>query len=546
MDRRRALGRRLLTIVRARRSRRGEEGVAIILIALLMVALLVFAAFAIDLGLGFNERRQDQSASDTAATSSFVNYYISGEIDDLVDEAIRVSRESLDNPPDLAAWTEEWENCTDPDRPAEYTPVQTSDGFTWECLSMTDDFAQYRVHLPDIETETNFAKAFGIDSITTSAFTEIRVGGPYIPPFVALANTQAGTQICLRTSSSQDPPALLTGNGPGNPPSVTANADPCDSVAYPANTSTFGTLRPYEYDNGCIDGPGNQTIYRALAVGIDHPAGAFGNFDLGIPQYDPAMSEAERDLLYDDVRIDGNSSCNTPFPNTFVLDTGFTTATLRCGLLSLKDSDFCEGEVPRLRQGPYTQNTYTFASEAMDNLPLWDFFVSTTEVPVLSPVPCESLRSNKDNSTWDHYDKMDTLLECLADWQPEDGQLFDPVLAESARFTFVPKIAEESFSGPSSVHINDFVPVFINKLYEQANGRDPCDPIDPRPSVDYQMHMAGQEFSCGGVNSSVHRMSAIAISCGQLPESMCVPSPFGGPGGSLGPGAAPLEIEITR
>ena len=46
-----------------------ESGAVAILIAISMVLLLGIAAIAIDLGAGFNERRQDQTSSDLAVVA---------------------------------------------------------------------------------------------------------------------------------------------------------------------------------------------------------------------------------------------------------------------------------------------------------------------------------------------------------------------------------------------------------------------------------------------------------------------------------------------
>ena len=43
-----------------------ERGASALLVALSMLMLLGFAALAVDIGAGFNERRQDQNAADAA------------------------------------------------------------------------------------------------------------------------------------------------------------------------------------------------------------------------------------------------------------------------------------------------------------------------------------------------------------------------------------------------------------------------------------------------------------------------------------------------
>ena len=47
-----------------------DRGLAMVLVALVMVVLLVFAAFVVDVGAVYNLRRQDQSAADSAALAA--------------------------------------------------------------------------------------------------------------------------------------------------------------------------------------------------------------------------------------------------------------------------------------------------------------------------------------------------------------------------------------------------------------------------------------------------------------------------------------------
>src|SRR5438270_6948923 len=51
----------------ARRARRDEQGMSIVMVSLLMVAMLIIAAIALDGGQGYADHRQMQNAADAAA-----------------------------------------------------------------------------------------------------------------------------------------------------------------------------------------------------------------------------------------------------------------------------------------------------------------------------------------------------------------------------------------------------------------------------------------------------------------------------------------------
>src|SRR5687767_7642730 len=53
-----------------RRRCRDDDGLVLVVLPLVLVTMMVFAAFAVDLGGLYNARRQDQSAADVAALSS--------------------------------------------------------------------------------------------------------------------------------------------------------------------------------------------------------------------------------------------------------------------------------------------------------------------------------------------------------------------------------------------------------------------------------------------------------------------------------------------
>src|SRR6185295_17650 len=61
-----------MRLTRARSRLRDEGGFALVFMTLVLVVMLVFAAFAVDLGGVYNERRIDQNGVDAATTSGAI------------------------------------------------------------------------------------------------------------------------------------------------------------------------------------------------------------------------------------------------------------------------------------------------------------------------------------------------------------------------------------------------------------------------------------------------------------------------------------------
>ncbi len=538
----------------------GDRGVSAIIVALMLTALLGVSSLAVDVGSAYNERRHDQNTVDAAAMSAMVEAVIGGgSIADIVAEV----REKVDITLGRTVSASEWSSCSDPDQ-LEYTTAELQAGDPsstiaplTDCISFSKTFGRVRVKLPQQEAISVFGKALGFGSLETSAAAEAAIespGGIGAPPFVALSTATQGDFVCLRTSDNPQPPKLLDGMGPGNPPVAGNRADPCDKSAYDTSNENYGTLQPYRYTDGCKQQ--NSDVEVGISLGIDHPMGFFPN------GYDPTSSDPTKSTE----RIDGGKNCMVQFPNTFYVDTGFNAQGLQCALISL-DGGLCNGVVPRLHQGNEVQSTYTFAGERMDNSTPWEFLRKADDLYAEgAPDECvfvaasraddsfaysavtpstESIRHYQvptsydvygvpqtfqeqdmtlvDDSDWDHYDRYDALTQCLEKWDPyTDPVLFTEGIADSPRFAFIPKVAESGLYKVSKVHIESFLPSFMYRLYQAKNSGDtPCDPIDPRASTNFYVHDAGQQFSCGKTTANVDRLSSIMLACGMVPATLC-------------------------
>ena len=215
-----------------------ESGAALIFIALSIVAVMALASVAVDAAAAWSQRRANQGAVDTAAIAGA---QFTVDVDDAVarqdaqEEVIRITYVSI--APDMteAAWEKAWLDCTDPDRPAEYTDHHTSD-----CVSFTEDMTQMRVRLPDVNVPTSFARVVGADSIATTAAAEVQIG--------------AG-------ASDPDPPAIFAA---GDNCGVSHSREQIDISG--SNNTIYGGI----HSNDNIDVSGSDNDFGSGDPG-DHP-----------------------------------------------------------------------------------------------------------------------------------------------------------------------------------------------------------------------------------------------------------------------------------
>lgn len=519
-----------------------------------MVLLMGIAAIAIDYGLGTNERRLDQNGADTAVMAGAVEYATGGQAQGIVDQILLFVDNNV-----RPVGNAEWAACQDPDHLSlpltdpllSYVTPQT------ECISFGGD--RLRVSLPDQVIDTTFARVIGQDSLTLSAAAEALglnfPGGGSAPPFVALNGSSAGDQVCLRTSSSgpQIPPQI-EGNGPSVPAAPGTDPDPCDETVYDPSSQFFGTLDPLVYYNNATNAVTckSNLIALSIAQGIDHSLGSFQ------PDY---VVGASNPLGTDVVEDQCNGSIAFGV-NTMALNTGLSAAQLRCGMLS-SQGGVCSSSVPpgpaggnsvdaRLQSGPYTQSSYRFVGEAMDNKAIWEFLPDYASNGLSWPSACESIYDNQSDPTWDYFDKKEEMLACLSDWNDAaHDDLFTSSLLSTPRFAWIPLLAESNLStqpsvcpvsgGSKCVHFNSFTPVYLQTLYTLITGGGGAGACDPGgPGQRWGRHEAGETTDCGKSNQNLDRLGSIILDCGMLPDDICAAGP-GGPGGDPFP-----ELELVK
>jgi|GEM_PF-5578982 len=553
-----------------------EHGNILVFSALVIIVLLGFAAFAVDLGLAWSVRRAEQTAADTAVLAAAVTFNAdTGTLQNAVDELTAIAQSNAERTITAA----EWNSCSDADAlditASELVTLGTITGPDTTCISFSSGGDEVRTQLPSNPIGTSFASLIGINVINVSAAANATIAlpeGSSSPPFVVMPGPGAGDQVCLRSSSSGSTmPGQWRGNGVGpgdvdydineipqdNDPTQPLLSepgyvpDPCDETAFASPSQFFGTLNPWNYvdpdptsapDYACTQ---TNTIDYGIAEGMDHNLSSFKPDWPGPPAPSPVYE-------------DGNNTTNCVqlWPNTLDTQSGFTASVLKCGMIGDAPGGCSNGPVfdgitfePRLQRAPYyTGSEPTFAGRHLENLALWDLFrLDITDATVNVPSSCKDLRTLPGNpSHWDYFDKKDHLIDCLSTWNASHEPLFDLRLLKSGRFAFIPQIAETSLA--AQIHINQFVPLWFQKLYQDGNQSGAPDPRcfsqaeGTTGNSGWYWQEAGQDFNCGLSNQNVDRVAGIVLDCGMLPASACIPD-----GAPNNPGGDPVfSILLSR
>ncbi|REK12859.1 MAG: hypothetical protein DWQ40_10415 [Actinobacteria bacterium] len=485
---------------------KGDRGASAILTAMSLLLLVGFAALAIDLAIGFNERRQDQTAADVGVMAGAIDSLASNT--DIRDEILDFTRRNVVATYSNADWQARWEACSDPERLAlnasghNFVPVAAPAGWsvgTLDCISF-DAGGFVRVNLPDLEFSTTFGKVFGIDELRTNADAIARIAsrGGGILPFGLVSGASEGSHVCLRDSAGGHAEEPCDGPDAGNFGAIEA--------------PHYGT-QPSGPSQNCNGSPKKDVLAVNIAIGIDHRV---------------------------TVDADGNTS-NEKRDTCSVMDAGNTPDTLNTftgisnGLVEgLATGPVPGGYVPRLQQGPNPKrNVY---GSSLDDKPLWEYLDDSVLSTSGDDIPLECEKWTFDNSLnpdfdWDGDGTLDRpaswehLAKCLEIYvngkaghpAPYTAQIFVDELSESPRFAYVPQFHEASFgSGNSWRHVKRFKATWLQATWWKKGGTIKA----------FHPGEAGS-FSAGG-NWSLIQLSGIVIPDSSLPVELRGASPVGG------------------
>jgi len=440
--------------------RRDEEGVTLVLFALLVVTLTVFVAFALDLGGAFNQRRQTQSGADFASLGAAQDLpdtsgALLTRINDLVNDTLGTSFT-------LADW--QTPNCTDAGALA-VTPVG------YQCISFDSSFTRLRVKVPTTAPyQTSFARVIGINTIPISAVAEARRRTPGfggVLPFALPVTAATSGQICLKT-------------GPGG---HVDSIPPCDGPA----SGNFGVIDIKLYGNGslgttpsCTSGGDNGRLVNNAAVGADHEVVPFTGT-----------------TVLDD--------CVQSRPNTIDVTSGDKSSAFDAGILSGGAGTFSDGRPARLQRigdssGDYYTRTMSVAGVPVNDTGLWEF-IPTGVIPD-TPSSCRRSVFNAAlvDGNPDNKNQLRGLLDtCFSDYAAGIGCSTAPCLGDlftmnsrietpidlydiqlSPRFGYVPRLTGPFPSGTSgTVQVAEFKPVYIQRLFAKCNASSCATDFDP-------------------------------------------------------------------
>lgn len=500
---------------------RGEGGVSALLLAGSLLLLLGMAAVAIDLGAGFNERRQDQSSADAAALAAGVELLIgNGESD-----AVAAAKSFVDQNLGRTLTAAQWSECTDPG----FVGITGNEGANGldpdePCISFGQGssgqaFSVIRVRVPTQSTNTSFGRVLGVLSLQTSAAAEVQL----IPlldqgafPASVFNGTAAGVNVCIKT-----------GTGSTN---QTSCGDP--------STGNFGNFNPFFYTeihpsnpaSRCDSGGSVEALGFVMANGLDHSLGTADGAGLG-------------------ERVNGASCPQNPGPinpDRVRSGSGYSNSDVTKGLVTGGSFDNTPYVGRLAKPSPWsssaTYGTATIFGIRIDNRPLWTFIdpdqaelVDDAVNAATSPSPpfraCEDAADGPEyiNNPPDGESALEkaqeALIQCLQAFvslttPPEDG-LFTADLFDSPRLTIVPEYHQTESIGNNACcyDLKTFRPVYLNSVWTAHGPQWTCNPPIATSPGDFCRHDPGRAGAIS-INAAgqqrINSADAIVLNCDML------------------------------
>jgi hypothetical protein len=425
------------------RARGNEDGAILPLVAILLIVLMGFAAFGVDVAGAYASRTHSQSAADAGVLGAALEY-LSTDSPTGQDLAAIAKSYVATNLPDRTPSDTEWEACLDPDKPVEYAPLlDTSAPLPYpvisDCISLKQidgEPALLRVRLPTYDMPTAFASVLGVDTMAVSAIAtaELRYNtNSNILP-TSLPN-QPGLEECLGTPPKGHLPldpvvcgGAISGNfGLVDSPWFGAD-EPHYTNAYPSAAST-------DCDDRTVQSEAAKRGSHSYALGLDHLITTHPDAATLPPGVDEGINGQAKVTI-------GADDCSAPnkgaLPYILLLNTGTKNnrdATHNGlvggqGVASVANTD----AIGRLRQPsspgssmPPTVFDTSGADFKLDNVGLWEYLDASATLPS----DCQSIAGA------DGRGKTNALINCLNDSAfPSDA--FTSDLLASPRFAVVP------------------------------------------------------------------------------------------------------------
>jgi len=518
-----------------------DRGASAVFIAFTMVLIMGIAAVAIDAtGLGFNERRQDQTAADTAVMSGALGFILGEDDVTKVSTALEVARANLDTTYTDAEWQASWEACVDPDiggvdvgtgTPVAFSPMPNPFPLpgtaTLQCVSKSSSYM--RVVIPDQVIDTTFGKVLGFDTLTTHAEAVARIETiteeDGLLPFGIPGGTGDG-ETCLSSNPS----------GIAEPPCQGPNGGGFGAI----NSELFGD---FFGSPSCANPTGMTELEQNVALGIDHFVDVWSSADgaaEGVVEGDAHPGDgtigAYQNVSYDQCSISGGAVVpqqgGQEFPpNTHKVDTGFSQAQyVEAGLIS---NTMYLGQPSRLQNTSNpTQDLVkkrVGGSETVYSLDDRGPWIYLTGNGLCNPTSYTGLATDA---------KVARFHMCLTTYVGTTD-IFSTSIADSPRFAWAPQYWHDvSTTGLSWQPVKSYRMVFLGGLWFNCSGGT-CGATFYPDEDDENGNAEICEVSGGGCKQlNLDQMSAWILPDEAVPDS--VSSAF--PGGE----ASPFEVRLFR
>ncbi len=481
------------------RLRTDERGSTLLIVASSLLVLMGFAALAVDWGLGTNQRRADQNASDFGALGAvqFANLDVTATCNqsNVRMRAACNGAEAAMTVVDLnLTFTPDWTQAPcDPNRPAEFTIVSP----LTDCISFTSSLDRARVRTPIIPVNTQFGAVFGVTEIDTAAEAEAGarslLGGAVLP-FGIPSNLAGSSYECLR-SGAHPQWGPCAGGTTGNYGSL--------------DVPTYGSEEFVQANGGYVptitrcNGDTNGRLTWNIAAGVDHP---MSTYTVG----DPIVND--------------RASCPVfnAEPNQVAAQTGIGSA-LEPGLFQSTSAYSEDGTVIPGRLSRGGNQVQIKNGVWADDTPLWDF---------LLPGTCAGVPGV--TGQVDNHAEMEL---CLDAWMAGTvvGIIFDPDIGTSVRYGFAPELDRPFGPGTQDYFIERFRPVYLDTSWFKCTASGQCDTVhspgelDPSISnpTDSCAAIADPVLTCGLLVASqdIAALSAYMLQPDMLPASIRQPIP---------------------
>ena len=523
-------------------SRRGtnDEGLALVMSALVLVILMIFASFAVDMGGLYNARRNDQNAADSSALGGA--QLLTATNAELIADVKQLAHGTLDTELTDA----QWNSCgsiTDPDNVD--TPLSGAN-----CMTVNSGRTQVQVRIPTQQYATSFGRVAGVTSFDHDAFAIAglsRFGFGSVLPFGLATGAGGGDgYVCVKT-------------GPGGHSEPPCGGPESGNFGY----LDFGYFGSSEINTtqDCGNGGQRSRNENNAAVGVDHDLSSFGSAPHGITEV-----------------VDTNSPCGgTLEPNAASTLTGNTPQNFGAGIYSGTGySDTGPGRLARSGTGVFNGSGHAanVGGRLLDDNALWEFLGSS--VPTDAPASCgrsiftdalagtytqlptspanvrsyvssrptkaERLRvlmqrclTHYNGAAWNADGAItpvgDPIVGCVGTCEAaiftrnstttDSPDLYD--IQYTARFGYVPELTTTFPNGNATVRLATFRPIFFQRLLAGSCGGGSC-------SHDFE---PGLGYSNSSAENKADGITAFVLPRNSLPNG-------------LGNEEAPFQVGLNR